>query len=320
MFLRDFFKGYEKRGNKRVKTKNKTIAVTGITGHTGKYFLEELKKRKYEGKIKCLVRESSDTKKLDESGLEIEKITGNIENNQSINALLKDADILVHIVNIKYSPKLVKAAKKNNVRRIILVHTTGVYSKYKNASNGYKKVERELEPYLKDDSLDITILQPTMIYGDICDHNISKFIRLVDKLPFIPEVGRGDALIQPVNARDLGKAYYQCAVANNLPQKYYIVSGNTVISLHDMMKMISDNLGKIPHFISINPDIAEMTAKIIRLLSFKKIDLVEKVQRLSENRNYSNENARKDFSYDPEDFNTGLKREVEQYLEAKNAR
>jgi len=303
-----------------MNTKSKTIAVTGITGHTGGYFLDELKKNNYKGKIKCLVRDSSKTKRLDDSGLKIEKITGDIENDTIVDKLLRDADILVHIVNIKYSTKLVKAAKKNNVRRIILVHTTGVYSKHKNASGGYKKIERELEPFLKDDDLDITILQPTMIYGDICDHNISKFIKIVDKLPFIPEVGGGKALIQPVNARDLGRAYYQCATINNLPHNYYIVSGKTEISLHDTMKLISDNLNKKPHFISIPPNIAEAVAKIVKLLTFKKINFIEKVQRLSEDRNYSNKEARKDFSYKPEDFDIGLKREVKQYLEAKNAK
>ena len=56
------------------------------------------------------------------------------------------------------------------------VHTTGIYSKYKMVSAGYKAVEEDMQQYL-DRGMNITILRPTMIFGDLCDHNISKFIR-----------------------------------------------------------------------------------------------------------------------------------------------
>lgn len=298
--------------------KYKTIAVTGITGHTGKYFAQELIKNNYKGNVKCLVRESSNTRILDNSNIHFEKIVGDINDEKAINELLSNADILVHIVNIHYSLQLVKAAKDNKVNRIILVHTTGIYSKHKQASEEYKKIERNLEKYINDKNLSITILQPTMIYGDICDHNISKFIKIADKLPVIPEINRGKALIQPVNARDLGKAYYQCAIKNKLPSTHYVVSGKDVITIHELMENICSKLGKKAHFINISPKIAESMAKIIKFISFKKIDLVEKVQRLSEDRTYSNKKSRIDFNYNPESFNKGLEREIKQYRECKN--
>ena len=49
------------------------LLVTGITGHTGRYFLQELIDYKYEGPIRCIVRETSDTSMLDNSGLNIER-------------------------------------------------------------------------------------------------------------------------------------------------------------------------------------------------------------------------------------------------------
>ena len=41
------------------------LLVTGITGHTGRYFLQELINHKYDGAIRCIVRETSDTSILD---------------------------------------------------------------------------------------------------------------------------------------------------------------------------------------------------------------------------------------------------------------
>lgn len=37
------------------------LLVTGITGYSGTHFLKELIENKYEGRIRCLVRETSDT-------------------------------------------------------------------------------------------------------------------------------------------------------------------------------------------------------------------------------------------------------------------
>ncbi len=47
-----------------------------------------------------------------------------------------------------------------------------------------------------------------MIYGDFCDRNMSKFIKMIDKLRIMLIISKGSSLLQPVNARDLGKAFY----------------------------------------------------------------------------------------------------------------
>ena len=49
-----------------------------------------------------------------------------------------------------------------------------------------------------------------MIYGDMCDKNMSKFIKMVDHLRIFPIINHGKNLIQPVNARDLGESVLQC--------------------------------------------------------------------------------------------------------------
>lgn len=49
------------------------LLVTGITGHSGQYFLQELINNKYKDPIRCIIRKTSDTKFLDDSGLNIEK-------------------------------------------------------------------------------------------------------------------------------------------------------------------------------------------------------------------------------------------------------
>lgn len=292
------------------------LLVTGITGHTGRYFLEELIKNKYEGPIRCVVRESSDTNLLDNSGLKIEKSIGDLNDTKFINRIMQGVKVVLHIYNIHHSPQIIEEAIKNNVERTILVHTTGIYSKFKYASEEYKLIEEKVYGLIKNSNsrTELTILRPTMIYGDLIDSNISKFIRMMDKLKVMPVINGGNSLIQPVNARDLGKAYY--TVLMNPEQtngKSYDLSGEKPLKMIDMFKAINKELNKKVIFLSVPLKVGVLMATGLKTVSLNKIDYVERVQRMGENRSYSHNEANKDFAYTPMTFEEGIEIEVKEY-------
>jgi uncharacterized protein YbjT (DUF2867 family) len=295
----------------------KMLLVTGITGHTGRYFIEELINNNFESPIRCIVRKTSNTTFLDASNLNIEKVIGDLENQELLEKLMVGVETVFHIYNIHHSPNILRAAIKNNVRRVILVHTTGIYSQFKYASQGYKIIENEVSELTKETQCSpiVTILRPTMIYGDLCDKNISKFIKLVDKLRFIPVINRGKSTIQPVNARDLGKAYYSVLISSEITKgKVYDLSGERPIQMIDVLRIISKELNKKTVYINIPLATGVFLARIAKTLTFGKIDFVEKVQRMGEDRGYSHHTAKKDFNYSPMAFENGLKVEVQEYL------
>lgn len=294
------------------------LLVTGITGHSGRYFLQELIDNKYEGTIRCIVRETSDTSMLDNSGLNIEKVVGDIRNEDFLNMCMKGVDTIVHIVNIRYTLRIIKVAINNKVSRVICVHTTGIYSKFKAASEEYKIIDKELAEMIKGADIELTVLQPTMIYGDLCDHNMSKFIKMVDRLRLFPVIDHGKCLIQPVNARDLGKAYYKVlTMPKNMVKSIYNLSGEKPIAMIDAFKLISNNLGKKTVFISFPLWLGVILAKILKIITIGKVDYVEKVLRMSEDRCFSHEDAKIDFGYSPESFEDGIVREVIEYLKER---
>lgn len=291
------------------------LLVTGITGHTGRYFLQELINHKYEGRIRCIVRETSDTSMLDSSGLNIEKVVGDIRDKVFLDKCMKDVDTIVHIVNIRHTLRIIKAAVNNNVKRAICVHTTGIFSKFKIASEEYIIIEKELKDIVAKNKIQITILRPTMIYGDLCDHNMSKFIKMIDRFRIFPVISHGKGLIQPVNARDLGKAYYDVLMMSAEKAKSeYILSGEKPIMMLETFKLISDNLGKKTMFLSFPLGFGIFLAQVLKGITLGKIDYIEKVQRMSEDRSFSHEEATVDFGYKPESFETGIAREVKEYL------
>lgn len=292
------------------------LLVTGITGHTGRYFLQELIDHQYEGPIRCIVRETSDTLLLDNSGLNIEKVYGDINDKEFIRKAINGVDNIMHIYNIHHSPMIVESAIENNAKRAILVHTTGIYSNFKYASQGYKDIEKKVSELTSDPNCPtkVTILRPTMIYGDLCDSNMSKFIKMIDKFRVMPVINGGKSLIQPVNARDLGKAFYTVLMSpDKTAGKAYDLSGEKPLQMIEVFKMISDNLNKKTIFVSVPLGIGVFLARVAKVFSLGKVDYVEKVQRMAENRSYSHEEAKSDFNYKPMSFEDGIKIEVKQY-------
>lgn len=297
------------------------LLITGITGHTGRYFLQELINHKYESPIRCIVRETFDTSFIDNIDLNIEKVVGNLDNQKFIEKVMVGINTVMHIYNIHHSPVIIRSAIKNNVKRAILIHTTSIYSKFKKASQEYKNVEKKVLELTNDNHcpISITILRPTMIYGDMRDRNMSKFIKIVDKLRVIPVINGGDSLVQPVNARDLGRAFFAVLMS---PEKTagmnYDLSGDKPIKMIDMFKIISNELNKKTIFVSIPSCLGVFMVKVLKALTLGKIDYIERVQRMGEDRSYSHDDAVKDFEYNPMSFEKGVHIEVQEHLKQKN--
>lgn len=291
------------------------LLVTGITGHTGRYFLQELINHKYEGPIRCIVRETSDTSMLDNSGLNIEKVYGDIHDEAFLDEVTKGVNEIVHIINVRHTLRVLRAAIKNDVKRIVSVHTTGIFSKFRIASEEYVIIEKEIEEILSKNDISMTILRPTMIYGDVCDRNMSKFIKMVDRFRVFPVINHGKSLIQPVNARDLGRAYYDVLMMPvEKAKSEYILSGEKPITMLEAFNLISKKLGKKTTFISFPLGFGVIMARVLKGITLGKIDYVERVQRMSEDRSFSHEEATADFGYKPESFEVGIAREVKEYL------
>jgi len=292
------------------------LLVTGITGHSGRYFLQELINNKYEGSIRCVVRNGSDTSLIDKSGLSIEKVTGDLTDQDFVDSALDGADTVLHIATIFHSLAVIKAAVTNNVKQAILVHTTGIYSRYKSASAEYQNIESAIANVLKGHSspMGLIYLRPTMIYGNVNDGNMVIFVRMIDRLRLFPVIEHGRSLLQPVNGRDLGKAYYQALCKSEIRHGDYILSGDKPRTMLEVFTLIANNLGKKTVFVSVPLGLGEFMARCLKLFTLGKVDYIERVQRMGEDRSFPHDAATKDFGYNPMPFEEGIGMEVEEYL------
>lgn len=291
------------------------LLITGLSGRTGRYFLNEIISKNYNDyEIYATIRNS--TTVLHES---IKSIEVDLDDFNKLNEIMNNFDVVFHIVNIKKSINIVKAALNNNVKWVILVHTTGIYSKYKSAAQEYLEIEKEIDEIVKNKDIKITILRPTMIYGSLDDQNMSVFIKMVDKLKIFPVINGGKYSLQPVHQEDLGKAYYQVLINKEKTMgNNYILSGKEPINLIDILRIISTKLNKKTIFISVPYSISYFGASILNVVSFGKFNIKEKVQRLIEPRAYPHDKARNDFGYNPQSFNEGIEKEILLFINEKN--
>lgn len=296
------------------------LAITGATGKSGSVFSQLVYDNR--GKIDEMfpngVRLLLHSDKETVFGDSAEKVYGDLEDIEFLKKSLTGVDTLVHIAGIHWSREVAEAAAYNKIRRLICVHTTGIYSKYKEAGEEYRHIDEYVYQTCKDNDIKLSILRPTMIYGSPADKNVITFIKMVDKFPIMPTVNGARYDLQPVHYADLGQAYFDVLMNEEVTAGHdYVLSGKEPIQLRDMFKIMGENLGKKARFISCPYWIAITGAVVIYGVTLKKIDMREKVQRLCEPRAYDHNEASKDFGYDPRDFAAGVKGEVEEYLKLK---
>ncbi len=298
----------------------KRVLITGITGKSGAVFAGLLGE---DGgalgyALRVLVRTQAQRDWA--AGLlpHAEIVLGDLDNQQDLDRMTKDVDVLFHIAGIQRSWPLVEAAAANQVRRMVLVHTTGIYSKYKAAGEEYRQTEAKIDALARQEGISVTYLRPTMIYGTLDDRNMIQFIKMVDRLNPMPMVNHGRYALQPVNCRDLGKAYWQVLSAlDQTGGKSYILSGRDSLLLCELFEEIAGCLGVSRRFCSVPFPLAYAGAWGVYGLTLGKLDFREKVQRLCEDRSFPHEDAARDFGYAPMPFSEGLRMEVEEYLREK---
>lgn len=300
-----------------------TVVITGLTGKSGNWMLQRMIKENAtlnEYKFRVAVRKSSNTNVFNNIPLAIELLTGDLKDEKYLEKLCEGADTLFHIAGIDKSLLLVEVAVKMGIKRLVLVHTTGIYSKYKEAGFLYRQIEKKIAEMIKGKDISLTILRPTMIYGNLNDGNISIFIKMVDKLKIFPIVAHATYALQPVWARDLGEAYYDVLIRPLITKnKDYILSGGEPILLIDLLKVIETYLGKKNNYVSVPFSLAYGGAWCLYILTFGKQDFREKVKRLVEPRVFSYQDAKKDFNYNPVDFKNGVKEEIEAYIKTNKS-
>lgn len=281
------------------------ILLTGATGFLGEYVLNELLVRGHN--VTCFVRKTSNLKRINELG--IAYVVGELDDYKSICRALVDKEALINIASLGFghAPNIVSACQAVGVRRAIFISTTGIFT---NLNSDSKEIRCEAERLIQGSRLDYTIIRPTMIYGTYKDRNMWKLMSYIRKFPLLPILGNGTYLQQPVYVKDLAWAVVSAYETQQSIKKTYNISGAKPITYNEVVDTVSSVLNKKVAKFHISAKLSYRILKIYERISKKPILKAEQVLRLNENKDFSHEEATRDFGYKPISFEQGIKSEV----------
>ena len=277
------------------------VFVTGGTGFTGSQVVSLLIDRGYQ--VRCLHRRGSDRSSVPQSG--IEWVEGDLSDSQTLAYSIKGSEALVNIASLGFghTNSILQATRASGIKRAIFISTTAIYTQL-NAKS--KSIRLAAEQAIQASGLEYTILRPTMIYGSPRDRNMWRLIQFMRVSPLIPIFGDGSHVQQPIFVEDVARAVVSCLSTARTLRKSYNIAGKYALTYNDVIDTIARQLRKHVWKIHIP---ARPVVSLLALFERFQIPIpikAEQVMRLNENKNFSYEDARRDFDFNPLSFEQGI--------------
>lgn len=288
------------------------IFVTGCTCRTGVgHYLVERLSSKADILITCLVRKESNVDWT--IGLRnVRLMYGSLDEFDTFSAYMAETDVVVHIAGIRRALNVIRAMEELDVNRGIFVNTTGVFSKFRVASEEYRIIESEMIERLQNSQIKYAIIRPTMIYGNGKDNNIRKIALNLNKCSLFPLFEDSSALIQPVYYEDVAKALLVLLENEQCWGKAYNISGREPITYKRFIEIIAETIGKKVRFVKL-PLFPVVTSVSLLNKIFPGFPIKsEQILRTTEDRAFDYKDAQDCFGYNPISFEEGIRLEVEE--------
>ena len=254
---------------------------------------------------RCLVRaDSPNTSRLD--GERVEILHGDAAREEDLYRALRDTDALLHVAGIEYAPPVVQAASRAGVERVVIVGSTSAHSAYAFRSGP----KLRMEELVRGSGLAWTILRPSMIYGSERDRNVHRLLRFLERSSVFPVFGPGTNLWQPVYYEDCARGVFEALERPASVRRSYDLPGAEPLTYLDLVKTAAAALGRSPRIVRLPIEpVRRALAAAERLRLPLPVDSGQ-VMRLSEDKAYPYEGARRDLEYAPRPFREGVALEV----------
>ena len=234
---------------------NKTHAVTGAFGFSGKYITKELLAQGHD-----VITLTGNPDRSNPFGDQVKVFPFNFDNPAALTDCLQGIDTLFCTYWIRFNyggmtfdkavtntRVLVNAAKEAGVRKIVYISITNPDI---NSPLAYFRGKAEVEQIIKDTGLSFSLLRPAVLYGHegILINNIAWMLK---RFPFLPVPGDGEYKLQPIFIKDLAKLAVETgAKAGN---QTIDAIGPDTYTYNDLVRMLGEKLGRTVRMIHLPP-------------------------------------------------------------------
>lgn len=228
------------------------IALIGGTGFVGGYLVDALLAAGHD--INILARPGSEGKLRSGS---VHVVSGDLSSHAVLHDALEGCDAVIYNVGIlREFPRrgitfeqtqyqgvvdTVATAKEAGVSRMLLMSAIGV----KDPGTRYQATKRRAELHALSSGLDVTVLRPSVIFGD--PRGTMEFATQLYRdmvRPPIPAAGFAGVSMSPVHIEDVADAFIAALGDTSTIGKTIELAGPEILSWKEMVRQIADAAGK----------------------------------------------------------------------------
>jgi nucleoside-diphosphate-sugar epimerase len=250
----------------------RTIFVTGATGLVGSHVVEEGLKRGH--RVRALVRATSDTRWLDQQG--VEKVEGDLSDAAALARGVQGAHWVFNCaakvgdwgtleefrrLNVKALRLLLDAAAEAHVERFVHTSSLGVYEGRDHfgtdentppaaqALDGYTRSKVEAEAlalgYVSERKLPLTIVRPGFIYGPRDRTVLPKLVSALQSGRFF-YFGSGEQVLNCIYVKNLAHALYLAATVPEAVGEVFNITDGQRVSKRQFVGKVAELAGMRP--------------------------------------------------------------------------
>lgn len=238
------------------------IAIFGATGFIGSELVRVLAAQGYILRLACKHPKKADMLKLNGDVGQIVPMTCDYTG-KGIDAVIQGSHAVINCTGILaekghksfmgthcYLPEsIAQSCAKHDIAQLVHVSALGVDKSHSH----YAKSKLAGEHVIHKNFDRVTIMRPSVVFG-AKDNFFNMFAKIGSVMPFLPLIGGGKTLFQPVYVGDVANA-----ISNAIKNKSfgtYELGGPDVISFKDILKKVRSHTGQnfcllpIPFFIA----------------------------------------------------------------------
>lgn len=179
------------------------------------------------------------------------------------------------------------AAETGQVKRFIHFSALGADI---NSPSAFLRSKAHGEQVVRDFFPQAIILRPSSVYGEE-DKFLNRQADIINWMPFVPIVGQGQQMIQPVSVHDVAMAVLAAVVDSNAPGRIFELGGPDVMTRRDLVNWVAAEIKNGPTVVLPLPQkicrlYAQVLAKVFpiswRMLSPDHVDQMSHDQLVSQ--------------------------------------
>jgi len=228
------------------------IAIIGGTGFVGGHLIDAFLGAGCT--VSTLVRPGSESKILNDS---VQAVPGDLASSEALRKTLEGCDAVIYNVGLlREFPRrgitfeqaqyqgvvdTIAAAKAAGVSRLLLMSAIGV----KDPGTKYQSTKRRAELYALESGLDVTVLRPSVIFGD--PRGTMEFATQLYRdmvRPPVPAAGFAGVRMSPVHINDVADAFVAALNDPATIGSTIELAGPEVLSWKEMIRRIASAAGK----------------------------------------------------------------------------